>query len=215
MLLRFTKEDPTYRVWFDTENKETIASGMGELHLEIYAQRMEREYSCKVEMGKPTVAFKETLLQPVAYDHWHRKQSGGRGEYARVIGVMEPLPPQENTRLEFLDETTGTNVPKPFVPGVRKGFLDSCEKGGPTGQKVTGVRMRLVDGANHQVDSSEWAFYQAAQSAFQVVGYCSVLLLVGCGHLFGIQLGYNKFFFSYIIFNAIPRYPNWRAKLAI
>jgi elongation factor G len=119
-------------------------------------------------MGKPTVAFKETLLQPVAYDHWHRKQSGGRGEYARVIGLMEPLPPQDNMRLEFRDETTGTNVPKPFVPGVRKGFLDACEKGGPGGQKVTGVRMRLQDGANHQVDSSEWAFYQASQAAFQV-----------------------------------------------
>ena len=160
-------------MWFDTENKETIASGMGELHLEIYAQRMEREYGCKVEMGRPTVAFKETLLQPVADDHWHRKQSGGRGEYARVIGLMEPLPPHDNMRLEFRDETTGTNVPKPFVPGVRKGFLDSCDKGGPTGQKVTGVRMRLRDGANHQVDSSEWAFYQASQSAFQVRG-CSL-----------------------------------------
>jgi len=164
---RFTKEDPTYKVWYDNENKETIASGMGELHLEIYAQRMEREYNCKVEMGKPKVAFKETLLEPVDFDFWHRKQSGGRGEYARVIGLMEPLSAEDNESVDFKDDTTGTNVPKQFVPGVRKGFLDSCVKGGFAGQKVTGVRMRLKDGANHMVDSSEWAFYQATQQAFQ------------------------------------------------
>lgn len=135
--------------------------------MEIYSQRMEREYNCKVEMGKPRVAFKETLLEPVSFDYWHRKQSGGRGEYARVIGLMEPLPPHENTVVDFRDETSGTNVPKPFVPGVKKGFLDMCEKGGFAGQKVVGVRMRLQDGAHHMVDSSEWAFYQAAQFAFQ------------------------------------------------
>jgi len=166
---RFTKEDPTYRVWFDNENKETVASGMGELHLEIYAQRMEREYNCPVIMGKPTVAFKEMLYEAVNFDFFHKKQSGGRGEYARVIGVMEPLEPHENTRVEFVDVTTGTNVPKPFVPGVKKGFMDSCQKGMLAGCMVTGVRMVLKDGANHAVDSSEWAFYQAAQSAFQDV----------------------------------------------
>jgi len=166
---RFTKEDPTYKVWFDNENKETIASGMGELHLEIYAQRMEREYNCPVIMGKPTVSFREMLTKTCNFDFFHKKQSGGRGEYARVIGVMEPLEPHENTKVEFRDETTGTNVPKPFVPGVRKGFMDSCNRGMMAGQRVTGVRMRLQDGANHAVDSSEWAFYQASQSAFQEV----------------------------------------------
>lgn len=166
---RFTKEDPTYRVWFDNENKETLASGMGELHLEIYAQRMEREYGCPVTMGKPVVAFRETLTNSTTFDFLHKKQTGGRGEYARVIGVMEPLPPHENTKIEFVDETSGTNVPKPFVPGVKRGFEDSCKKGLMAGQKVVGVRMRLQDGANHQVDSSEWAFYQATQSAFEEV----------------------------------------------
>lgn len=168
-IARFTKEDPTYRVWFDTENKETVASGMGELHLEIYAQRMEREYNCPVSMGKPTVAFREMLTKPVEFDFFHKKQSGGRGEYARVIGVMEPLDPTENTKIDFRDETSGTNVPKPFVPGVKKGFIDSCQRGMLGGCKVTGVRMRLQDGANHPVDSSEWAFYQASQSAFNDV----------------------------------------------
>ena len=165
-IARFTKEDPTYKVWFDTDNRETIASGMGELHLEIYAQRMEREYNCPVIMGKPTVAFREQLVKPCKFDFFHKKQSGGRGEYARVIGYMEPLEPHDNTRLEFVDATTGTNVPKPFVPGIKKGFLDSCQKGLTGGQKVTGIRMVLQDGANHAVDSSEWAFYQASQSAF-------------------------------------------------
>ena len=142
---------------------------MGELHLEIYAQRMEREYSCKVEMGKPRVSFRETLLERVNFDYWHRKQSGGRGEYARVIGYMEPLVAAENTTIDFKDETTGTNVPKPFVPGVRKGFFDQCNAGGEfAGQKVSGVRMVLKDGAHHIVDSSEWAFYQASQLAYRV-----------------------------------------------
>merc|ERR1719347_1991522 len=168
-IARFTKEDPTYRVWFDTDSKETIASGMGELHLEIYAQRMEREYNCAVTMGKPTVAFREQLAKNCKFDYFHKKQSGGRGEYARVIGYMEPLEPHENTRVEFIDATTGTNVPKPFVPGIKKGFLDSCQKGILAGQRVTGMRMILQDGANHPVDSSEWAFYQACQHAFNDV----------------------------------------------
>ena len=163
---RFTKEDPTFRVWFDDESKETIASGMGELHLEIYSQRMEREYGCPVELGKPKVAFRETLFSPkVPYDYWHRKQTGGRGEYARVVGYVEPLPPHQNTIIEFKDKTVGTNVPKNFIPGVRKGFADYCNKGPLSGSKVVGVRMVLEDGAHHEVDSSEWAFYQAAQFA--------------------------------------------------
>lgn len=163
---RFTKEDPTYSVWYDDDVKETIASGMGELHLEIYAQRMEREYNCPVVMGKPKVAFRETLLEKTKYDYWHRKQTGGRGEYARVIGYFEPLGASSNTINEFVDKTIGTNIPKPFVPGVRKGFLDSCMKGRLAGFKVVGVRMVLEDGASHEVDSSEWAFYQASQFAF-------------------------------------------------
>lgn len=140
---RFTKEDPTYRVWYDNDNKETLASGMGELHLEIYAQRMEREYNCPVEMGKPKVAFRETLLRDVPFDYWHRKQSGGRGEYARVIGHMEVLPPHENTTIAFTDKTTGTNVPKNYIPAIRKGFTEFCDKGMLAGCKVVGVKMVL------------------------------------------------------------------------
>lgn len=168
-IARFTKEDPTFRYYYDNESKESIVSGMGELHLEIYAQRMEREYTCPVTLGKPKVAFRETLTGPCEFDYLHKKQSGGQGQFGRVIGVMEPLPAHDNTKVEFNDETTGTNIPKPFVVGIKRGFHDMCEKGLLTGNKLAGVRFRLQDGASHMVDSSEYSFYLAAQGAVKEV----------------------------------------------
>ncbi|XP_045469821.1 elongation factor G, mitochondrial [Harmonia axyridis] len=162
---RFTKEDPTFHFWFDNDNKETIVSGMGELHLEIYAQRMEREYNCPVLLGKPKVAFRETLVLPCEFDYLHKKQSGGQGQFARVTGILEPLPPQRNTYLDFVDETVGTNIPKQFIPGIKKGFLAMAEKGLLAGQKLSGLKFRLIDGAHHIVDSSELSFFLAAQGA--------------------------------------------------
>jgi elongation factor G len=166
---RFTKEDPTFQFSYDTDNKETLVAGMGELHLEIYAQRMEREYGCPVHLGKPKVAFRETLLSPCEFDYLHKKQSGGAGQYARVTGIMEPLPPHQNTILEFVDETIGTNVPKQFVPGVERGFRIVAQKGALCGHKLSGIRFRLQDGAHHIVDSSELAFMLAAQGAVREV----------------------------------------------
>ncbi|XP_063358982.1 elongation factor G, mitochondrial [Cydia amplana] len=166
---RFTKEDPTFQFRYDSDNKETIVSGMGELHLEIYAQRMEREYNCPVELGKPKVAFRETMMSPCTFDYLHKKQSGGAGQFARVCGIMEPLPPHQNTMLEFVDETVGTNIPKPFVPGVERGFIDTCQKGYLSGHKISGVKFRLQDGAHHIVDSSELAFFLAAKGAVKDV----------------------------------------------
>ncbi|XP_058802663.1 elongation factor G, mitochondrial [Phymastichus coffea] len=166
-IARFTKEDPTFRFEYDPDNKESVVSGMGELHLEIYAQRMEREYDCPVILGKPKVAFRETLTAPVEFDYLHKKQTGGAGQYGRVIGVLEPLPPHKNTTLEFSDETVGTNVPKQFVPGIQRGFLFMCEKGLLSGNKLSGLKFRLIDGANHIVDSSEHAFFLAAQGAIK------------------------------------------------
>lgn len=164
-IARFTKEDPTFQFRYDSDVKETLVSGMGELHLEIYAQRMEREYGCPVTMGKPKVAFRETLMNPVEFNYFHKKQSGGSGQYAKVIGVMEPLPPNQNTLVEFRDETVGTNVPKQFVPGVERGFRTMTEKGLLSGHKLSGIVFRLIDGAHHIVDSSELAFMLAAQGA--------------------------------------------------
>ncbi|XP_045029557.1 elongation factor G, mitochondrial isoform X2 [Daphnia magna] len=166
---RFTKEDPTYHVAYDTDNKETVASGMGELHLEIYAQRMEREYNCPVVMGKPKVSFRETLLAPCEFDFLHKKQSGGSGQFGRVIGVMEPLPASENTKVEFVDETVGTNVPKPFIPAIEKGFRMMTDKGLLSGHKIAGVRFIIRDGAHHIVDSNEISFILAAQGAVREV----------------------------------------------
>ncbi|CAG9835291.1 unnamed protein product [Diabrotica balteata] len=164
---RFTKEDPTFHFYYDDDSKETIVSGMGELHLEIYAQRMEREYNCPVSIGKPKVAFRETLVSPCEFDYLHKKQSGGQGQYARVTGVLEPLPPHRNTLLEFTDETVGTNVPKQFVPGVKRGYLEMAQKGLLAGQKLSGLKFRLIDGAHHMVDSSEHSFFLAAQGAIR------------------------------------------------
>lgn len=166
---RFTREDPTFHYSYEPEDKESIVSGMGELHLEIYAQRLEREYNCPVELGKPKVAFTESLLKPCIFDYLHKRQSGGAGQYGKVVGIVEPLPPESNTTIIFQDETSGPNVPKQYIPFIERAFRKMCQKGPLMGNKIAGIKFRLQDGANHVVDSNEIAFTEATYGAMRQI----------------------------------------------
>jgi elongation factor G len=166
-LNRFTKEDPTFRVHQDEESQQTIISGMGELHLDIYMERMRREYSCDVIAGKPQVAYRETITQraPIAYTH--KKQTGGSGQYAKIGGYIEPLPPDAVETYEFVDEIVGGSIPKEFIPACDKGFKEGIKKGTLIGFPIVGVRAVIDDGLHHPVDSSEMAFKTAALMGFR------------------------------------------------
>jgi elongation factor G len=163
-LNRFTKEDPTFRTFVDPESHETIIQGMGELHLEVYVERMKREYDAEVETGKPQVAYREAISQAVEFDYTHKKQTGGAGQYGRVIGTIEPL--AEGT-YEFVNEVKGGRIPREFILACDKGFRAAVRKGDLIGFPITGVRVRLSDGASHDVDSSDHAFQAAAIGAFR------------------------------------------------
>jgi elongation factor G len=166
-LNRFTKEDPTFRVHRDEESAQTIIRGMGELHLEIYIERMKREYACEVIAGKPQVAYRETLGQRGEYNYTHKKQTGGSGQYGKVAGYIEPLPADHPTGFEFVDEIVGGTIPREFIPAVEKGFKEAVKKGPLIGFPIVGVRCLLNDGASHPVDSSEIAFKTAALMGFR------------------------------------------------
>jgi len=168
-LNRFQKEDPTFRVHIDHESKETIISGMGELHLEIYVERMRREYNTECTTGKPRVAFRETITQRANFDYTHKKQTGGTGQYAKVIGYIEPMEPDPETNKDtgFESVVMGGNIPSNFIPAVEKGFYEALEKGTLSGNPISGCRLILQDGAFHVVDSSELAFRLATIGAFR------------------------------------------------
>ena len=165
-LNRFTKEDPTFRTHVDPESNQTIIQGMGELHLDIYVERMKREYRAEVQTGMPQVAYREAITQRVEFDYTHKKQTGGAGQYARVIGHIEPLP---RGTYEFANEVRGGRIPREFIPSCDKGFKAVLKKGPLIGFPVTGIRVVLNDGAYHPVDSSDIAFQMAAQGAFRQV----------------------------------------------
>jgi elongation factor G len=166
-LNRFTKEDPTFRVHQDEESAQTIISGMGELHLEIYMERMKREYNCEVIGGKPQVAYRETIVQRGEFAYTHKKQTGGSGQFARVCGFVEPLPSDSVEVYEFVDDIAGGAIPREFISACDKGFREAIKKGSLIGFPVVGVRCTINDGLSHAVDSSEQAFKTAALMGFR------------------------------------------------
>jgi len=166
-LNRFTKEDPTFRVHRDEESAQTIISGMGELHLEIYIERMKREYACEVISGKPQVAYREAIGLHSEFSYTHRKQTGGSGQYGKVAGYIEPLPAEHPTGYEFEDDITGGAIPREFIGACDKGFREAMKKGPLIGFPIVGVKCLINDGASHPVDSSEIAFRTAALMGFR------------------------------------------------
>ena len=162
-LNRFSKEDPTFRTFVSEETGDTIISGMGELHLDVYIERMRREYKAEVTTGAPRVAYRETITRRSEFNYTHKKQTGGSGQFGRVAGYMEPL---EGADFEFVNEVTGGSIPTPFIPACEKGFRNCLAKGPKMEFPVTGVKVVINDGASHSVDSSDMAFQAASRGAF-------------------------------------------------
>ncbi len=163
-LNRFNKEDPTFQSGIDPETHETIIKGMGELHLDVYLERMRREYNVDLEIGAPQVAYRESISQKSAFDYTHKKQTGGAGQYARVAGVIEPCSDED---FEFTDEIKGGVIPTEYIPACRRGFETALQKGTLTGFPIVGVKVTLNDGNYHPVDSSDMAFQTASWNAFR------------------------------------------------
>jgi len=163
-LNRFSKEDPTFRTYVDDETKETVIEGMGELHLEVYVERMHREYTAEVTTSQPRVAYRETITRKAEFNYTHKKQTGGAGQYGRVAGYMEPV---NGTEFVFENKIVGGNIPTQFIASCEKGFRQSIVKGPKMEFPVTGIKVVINDGASHSVDSSEMAFMAAARGAFR------------------------------------------------
>ena len=162
-LSRFTKEDPTFRVHVNDETGDTIISGMGELHLEVYVERMFREYGAQINPGMPRVAYRETITRKAQFDYIHKKQTGGAGQFGRVAGYIEPISDNE---FVFENRVTGGAIPTQFISACEKGFRQCLAKGPRMGFPVTGIKVVIDDGASHAVDSSDMAFQAAARGAF-------------------------------------------------
>lgn len=166
-LQRFRKEDPTFRVFTDEETNEILISGMGELHLDVYVERMKREYKVEVEVGAPKVSYRESPTREIEFNYKHKKQSGGSGQFAHIVGKLSPIESASEDSFTFEDSVVGGRIPKQYIPAVEKGFRDSLTKGPVAEYPVVGTKIELTDGSYHDVDSSEKAFYTAAQGCFR------------------------------------------------
>ena len=171
-LQRFRKEDPTFQVATDEETSETTIAGMGELHLEVYVERIKREYGVEVEVGAPKVSYRESGTLSFAYDHKRKKQTGGSGQYGHIKGVISPMTGEDREEADgdellFVDNVVQGRIPKNFIPAVEKGFRKMMEKGPVAGYPVVGLKVVLEDGSYHAVDSSDMAFMLTAQECFR------------------------------------------------
>ncbi len=166
-LNRFMKEDPTFRVRVDEESAETIIAGMGELHLEIYVERIKREYKAEVVVGQPKVNYREAPTMDATFDYKHKKQTGGSGQYAHMVGNLKLLPEDSDKDLVFENRTVGGSIPKEYIPGIEKGLKEAVVKGPLAGYQVIRTYVDVVDGGFHPVDSSEMAFKICARAAFK------------------------------------------------
>ncbi len=166
-LQRFRKEDPTFRVFSDEETKEILISGMGELHLEVYIERIRREYGVDIEVGAPKVSYRESPTKAVEFNYKHKKQSGGSGQFAHIVGKLSPIESDSEDSFEFEEHIVGGRIPKQYIPAIEKGFRDILGKGPVAEYPVVGTRIDLDDGSFHEVDSSEKAFYTCAQGCFR------------------------------------------------
>jgi elongation factor G len=163
-LNRFSKEDPTFKTHVDQETNETIIEGMGELHLDIYVERMKREYNAEVTTGNPRVAYRETITQRADFNYTHKKQTGGSGQFGRIAGFIEPI---SDAEFVFENKIFGGAIPTQYIPACEKGFKQSMAKGPKLEFPITGVKVVINDGASHAVDSSDMAFQAAARGAFK------------------------------------------------
>jgi elongation factor G len=164
-LNRFSKEDPTFRVTRDEESGQTIIGGMGELHLEVYLERIKREYGVEVQAGAPQVAYRETITKKSDFEYTHKKQTGGSGQFARVLGFVEPSDAGEN--YQFINNVVGGSIPKEYHASCDKGFQDAMERGTLIGFPIVNIRAGVTDGMAHAVDSSDMAFRIAARTGFR------------------------------------------------
>jgi elongation factor G len=156
---KLAEEDPTFQVNHDEETGQTIIAGMGELHLDILVDRMRREFKVEANVGKPQVAYRETIRKAVVkYDYVHKKQTGGSGQYAKVQVTIEPLDTSDGVFYEFVNKVTGGRIPREYIPSVDHGIQDAMQYGVLAGYPLVGIKATLLDGAAHDVDSSEMAF---------------------------------------------------------
>jgi elongation factor G len=167
MRARFRKEDPTFKVRTDEETGEVIIAGMGELHLEIYVERIRREYNVAVQVGAPKVSYRESPTRAAEFNYKHKKQTGGSGQYAHIVGRFEPLPEGSEDDFEFEENVVGGRIPKQYIPSVEKGMRDCLAKGPVAEFPVVQLKVVLDDGSYHEVDSSDKAFQTCAQGCFR------------------------------------------------